>query len=166
MISSSVYPYLIGSPVLALILSFMLKTLFPSFRRPNGQRFGIVNYHIVFAVSLITTVAYFCNDYVYTLILSILSYLLIRSQIESRQHYVYQIVLSIVVGCIPIFSYIMWKYKYKSTTQSEMYLTPLNDEDNRNDAFDYAPELNLDTFEKDDTQSIQTIPSISSHSES
>jgi len=144
--------YISGTIIISFLIAYFLKLVFGYIRKPNGQKGGIISYHIILSCTLISSIAYLTHDYIYTGIITLLTYLIIRNKLENRQHYLYQIILSVFLGFIPILGILYWKQRNALSTYTQVIET-VNDEDERHEAIEHAPELDLHNYEIDSVMS-------------
>lgn len=136
--------YIGGSVLVSLMIGYILRLVFSKTRKPNGKRGGVVSFHVILGVALISSVAYLTKDYFYTGILAVLVYLIMRNKHESKQHYVYQLVLSFIIGILPVLG-LVYKGYIKNRDQSNERMYSQNE---MSEAMREAPDLDLHQYEK------------------
>lgn len=138
-----------GSIILTFLLTILIKKTFHKYKKPNGKKGGIVSIHIATAVSIIVSTGLMTHDWITTSLMAILVYIIIYSKYSLNDHYTYQIIASIIIGCsIPVGIYYTYeKYgpkKVKASMLRESYDTkPKRAIDNRHEA-DAETDLILD----------------------
>jgi MFS family permease len=153
--------YIGGAVILSVIIGYILKIIFPKIKKPNGKRGGIISFHIILGMSLISSIGYITHDYIYTGLMSVLVYLIIRNKYESKQHYTYQITLSMIIGILPIVGLVYKEIIKKKNNRIRF------EEDHQIEAMREAPELDLHSYEKNgkdktDTSDVDSIHSMHS----
>lgn len=137
-------------------LVILLKTIFYKFKRPNGKKGGLVSLHAALASSivvltvLITSILKLPSVPTYILIsFSILmAYLIIKNKYDYKEHYIYQIVLGIIIGVIVPFGLnYAWEAMKKPTVTEERVYAPEGVKDDRREADVKAPELKIEPEE-------------------
>lgn len=145
-ILSSISIFIVG------ILSLSIKNLLYNNKKPNGRKGGIVSFNISIAFSIITVIAIISQDLYVTGLTILLAYLISKEKIELRQHYLYQVILSSLIGItlpcgVFYFYYNKDKFGKQNNYEREVfYDMPEKGEDNRYEA-DQVPDLRLDDDE-------------------
>jgi membrane-associated phospholipid phosphatase len=138
-----------GSLVLVAALVLGIKKLLRRYKRPNGKKGGIVSLHAAIAFSTVAVVALTTKDWYLTGLTAVLAYLIARSRIEERQHYLYQVIFGVILGVAVPFG-IFYMYNKRSGGGDYTYLReeydnmPSRAHDDRHEADIEAPELRLD----------------------
>ena len=87
----------IVSLFISVLLAFLLKRYIKS-RSPNGRKDGIVDTSIVLAFSTVAIIAMITKDPFIIAMTLLLAYLVSKTKWETRKSYIYQIVISIILG--------------------------------------------------------------------
>lgn len=138
--------------------SFLIKYLFHKYKRPNGKKGGVISFHVAVAFATVTAIALTTKDWFLTALTVILAYLIGRGRMDERQHYMYQIVLGIIVGIgFPFAIFYLYNRRWSGGGDSERRVEyddkPERAHDDRHEA-DKAPELRLDEKGDDDIDDI------------
>lgn len=145
------------SIILTFAFSYFIKDWLKSYRKPNGKKGGVLSLQTTIAFSIIAVIAMVTKDVMLTALTVILAYFISRNQIENKQSFIYQIIISIIVGLgIPYI--IFWIVNEKLSGNNSNY-TMIEREyneprehneskDERHEA-DSSPDLKLETSNKE-----------------
>lgn len=138
----------------AILFTMLIKHLFKNYRRPNGKKGGFISLHVVIAFSIITCIGLITKDWFITGLTVILAYLIGRGRLDEKQHYMYQVIISSIIGIsIPILIFYLYIKKINnnndnnSDTREDYEDKPEKAIDNRHEADIEAPELKLEDLE-------------------
>jgi amino acid transporter len=138
----------LGSIFLVAFFTLTTKYLMYRYKRPNGKKGGILSLHTAIAFTVVAVVALTTKDWFTTFLVILLAYIIARGRMDEGQHYMYQVVMSVIIGIgIPYGLYYLWYHKQNSSytiNDREDYDKPDYAEDNRHEADDEAPDLRLD----------------------
>lgn len=138
--------------------SLLVKWLFHKYKRPNGKKGGVISFHVAVAFATVTAIALTTKDWFLTTLTVILAYLIGRGRLDERQHYIYQVVLGVLVGVgFPFAIFYLYNKKWtgggsSSENRKDYEDKPEKARDDRHEA-DKAPELRLDDDDIDDISS-------------
>jgi ABC-type nickel/cobalt efflux system permease component RcnA len=131
------------SLLIAILLAFLLKRYIVS-RTPNGRKDGIVDTSIVLAFSAVSIIAMITKDPFIISMTLLLAYLVSKTKWEGRKSYIYQIVISLVLGlAVPYGVYWLnekwenrnsYSHDYKSYTEIEPRESSDHSSDERHEA--------------------------------
>ena len=141
----------------ALAIAYGINTFAPHFEKPDGQLRGLLSYQVTFAVAVTVTTYYLTRVTLYALLLTLLTYLIIRNKVDAKKHYVYQIILSMCIGIIPL-SIVLYRQGGMSSLSSftSADLETLSSAgDDRHDAMQ-SSDLDLNHYETMSLASIET----------
>lgn len=142
------------SIILTFAFSYFIKDWLKSYRKPNGKKGGVLSLQTTIAFSIIAVIAMVTKDVMLTALTVILAYFISRNQIENKQSFIYQIIISIIVGLgIPyiIFWIVNEKLSGNNSNYKREYNEPReyeNPKDERHEA-DSSPDLKLETSNKE-----------------
>lgn len=104
----------VGSILLAGGFTMLIKNILRKYRRPNGKKGGILSLHTAVAFAVVTVIAMTTKDWFLTGLAVILAYLIARGRMDEGQHYLYQIVITSIIGvAIP---YALFYFYHKNMT--------------------------------------------------
>ena len=120
----------------ALIVAWALKRGLNRFKRPNGNGGGIVSLHVTAAFSIVTIIILLSGDWFIAGLAAVLAYLVAYNRIECGQHYLYQVILGMIIGIgVPVGLDQAWKRNKESTAAAldriEYLDKPANARDDR-----------------------------------
>lgn len=138
-----------GTLIVTGLFAVLIKNFMYKYRRPNGKKGGVISFHAVIGFAIVTVVAMTTKDWFITGLAVILGYLIARGRLDEGQHYMYQIVLSAVIGIgMPVGLYYLYYKRLQSSDSDYSYEREEYDDkpdharDERYEA-DEAPELRL-----------------------
>jgi len=136
--------------------TLLIKYLLHKYKRPNGKKGGVVSVHVAIAFATVTVVALATKDWFLTGLTILLAYLIGKGRLDEGQHYMYQVVLGIIIGItIPFSIFYLYNKKINFTSSEARHEyddKPERARDDRHEADD-APELRLDDDDGDDIDS-------------
>jgi len=139
-----------ASILITFLVAYVLKKMFYGIKRPNGKKGGIISFHIIIGFSIVSSIALISRDWFITALTIVLAYIIGRDKLEQGKHYMYQIILSAVIGVIvPYLIIYMYNNRgsltqySKSDSRKEYDDKPEKAIDERNEA-DLAPDLKLE----------------------
>lgn len=152
------------SVLISLSIGYLINKLFRNAKNPKGRKTGIVHYDILIGFSLVSSVLYVYKDWLYSIILLFVFYLLLRQKYKSKEIHVYQVILTLFISILPLSSYIFYKegyyhklFKQKSNQESSyQVIERMNEDDQRQEAIDNGSEYNLEKFEKGSSSSFDS----------
>jgi len=126
-------------------LALIVKNLFNKYKRPNGKRGGVISLHVAVAFATVTCIALTTKDWFLTGLTILLAYLIARGRLDGSQHFMYQVILGLLIGILlPFMVFYLYNKKWNISENREVYENkPEKAVDNRHEA-DAAPELRLD----------------------
>jgi len=137
------------SIILTFAFSYFIKDWLRSYRKPNGKKGGVLSLQTTIAFSIIAVIAMVTKDVMLTALTVILAYFISRNQIENKQSFIYQIIVSIIVGLgIPYIIFWIVNEKLSGNSSNYTMIEPREHEehkekDERYEA-DSSPDLKLE----------------------
>lgn len=105
-----------ASILCALAFAVAMRKMGHNYRRPNGKKGGIVSIHVTIVFAIVACLVIVTKDWVVAILGLIVAYLMAKSKLLENQHYMYQVVMSAIVGaCAPVgVFYLFHRYKNRS----------------------------------------------------
>lgn len=146
--------------VVSILVSFLTAKLLTNYiksRTPKSKKYGLLDVSTVIAFSVSTVIALLTKDPVIIALTILLSYFVVKSRYKTNDHYIYQLVLSIITGiAIPYF--VHWLNDKLSYNSNVSYIEPYHSPSPRENSHDSskdqryeadsAPEYKLEDDEK------------------
>jgi len=84
--------------IFVCILVLVIKYILQDFKRPNGDKYGVVSFHTAFAFSVLTMVYLTIKDKTIIALVGLLALFVSITRIVEYQHYLYQVILGVIIG--------------------------------------------------------------------
>ena len=131
----------------------LIRNIGYKYKSPTGKKGSIISFHASIATAIVVLTVYITSmlegveKYLLIIFSIILAYLVIKNKYDSKEHYLYQLILGIIIGGIVPFglNYASTSFFTPGGTSSDMPAREYAPEgiiDDRKEA-DSAPELRL-----------------------
>jgi hypothetical protein len=138
---------IIGSIVLVFCATLVIKYILHGIKRPNSRKGGIISLHAAVAFAIVTSIAIVTQDWILVSLAVLLAFLISKGKLDTSQNYIYQIIISCIVGVgIPIGLFYLNDRRHQNmpSERDTFENKPEKARDDRHEA-DSAPELRLDS---------------------
>lgn len=124
------------SLLFSILLTYILKNYINS-RTPTGRKDGLLDYSIVISFTTVSIIAMLTKDPFIVSLTVLLAYIISKNKYENKKNYLYQIVLSILIGlAVPYFIFLLnekWE-DYRMFSYEKDYNEEFPEKDNKDEA--------------------------------